>query len=205
MIKGNLTRRLNAAADRKTAPVSLKQALRLFDDLAAMPDMSFGYPEQGCYARAHLMCRKLEKLGVTPRKVWAFKEDKKSFHVRFLKEGREWRFHVAPVISVRLPNKTARNMVMDPSIFDGPATIGEWRKAIGMKPQEIQIVPLGVPPRGYKGDYNTRDNTTSKTDEDAMRETWKYIFDEKRRGPHQVLPSRCRRMAVGKRKTGPSA
>jgi hypothetical protein len=41
----------------------------------------------------------------------------------------EWTYHVAPVVLVDQGDGTVQQMVIDPSLFDGPALLDEWLDA----------------------------------------------------------------------------
>src|SRR5262245_42007789 len=48
--------------------VTYKQAAQVFRWLAGQRDIAFGYPSDGCYARAHLMIRRMQERGYRPYK-----------------------------------------------------------------------------------------------------------------------------------------
>jgi hypothetical protein len=54
----------------------------------------------------------------------------------------EWGWHVAPYILVKDGDKEIP-MVLDPSLFNGPVTYGEWVKAQGDDKSKHYLVPLG--------------------------------------------------------------
>jgi hypothetical protein len=111
--------------------VSPQQAVQLFRLMANQQDIAFRFPADGCYARAHLMIRRMQQRGFKPWKVWTFANGESLYaktsnhpagHV-------EWRYHVAPIVRVRLQNGNQRWFVIDPSLFKAPATITAWRNA----------------------------------------------------------------------------
>jgi len=63
-------------------PVSFDEALAIFNQLADREDIAFGYPHDGCYARAHLMCEAVSAMGLEAKKCWAF-EGKDRLSVKF--------------------------------------------------------------------------------------------------------------------------
>jgi hypothetical protein len=69
-----------------------KEVQELFIKASKMSDIPFAYKEEGCYARAHLMARRFEKMGIPTEKVWI----KGSLLVPGTDIG--WDFHVAPVV-----------------------------------------------------------------------------------------------------------
>lgn len=95
-----------------------------FANVAAAPNIPFGYPEDGCYARAHEMSRRLERQGVTTGKV--FVEGNLRVETKNSPKGYvEWTYHVAPVVAVDY-NGTVVVDVLDPSIFNHAVTVDEW-------------------------------------------------------------------------------
>ena len=52
--------------------VTLAQAESIFRWLEGMSDVSFRYVDDGCYAQAHLMIRRMQQRGLRPAKVWSF-------------------------------------------------------------------------------------------------------------------------------------
>jgi hypothetical protein len=95
----------------------------------------FRYILDGCTARAHQMCTFLVQCGIRPRKIWHYASGfphTATLCVRDTSSGVvvPWQYHVAPVVSTDLGN-AIRPMVVDPALFDAPASIGEW---IGRQP-----------------------------------------------------------------------
>ena len=119
----------------------------IFDDMADEEDIAFNYDDY-CYSRAQIMqMRILARYGILPDKVWAIDPD----HEYDLKVdkfgGVGWWYHVAPVISVPQPDGSISQLVIDPSIADGPISINDW-KAL-MHPQEdtsIQVTSFWEAP-----------------------------------------------------------
>ena len=89
------------------------------------------YPDDGCWARAHEMCRLMIAMGLAPEKVWirghlnTKTRNNPSCHVL-------WGYHVAPTLCVRGPKfyQTARH-VIDPSLFTTPVTEAVWKSVQG--------------------------------------------------------------------------
>jgi hypothetical protein len=109
--------------------VTLAEAKRVFDWLAGMQDISFGYVDDGCYARAHLMIQRMQARGLRPAKVWSFANGE-PLHVKRTNGAYvTWRYHVAPMLRVRLNNGKQAWAVMDPSMFPGPVPISKWSQA----------------------------------------------------------------------------
>src|SRR5262249_36947437 len=103
----------------------------VFQAMASHKEIAFHYPTDGCYSRAHLMCLLMTDQGLRPHKVWAFANGE-ALTVRTTHDPRgvvQWCFHVAPTLGVRHDNGQIEEVVIDPSLFDRPVTIGEWRAA----------------------------------------------------------------------------
>jgi len=99
------------------------------------PCIPFMYPDDGCWGRAHEMCRLMINLSVSPRKVWiqaaagtylqANTRNNPNCYV-------QWGWHVAPTICVRRWRffcLFAREMVIDPALFKTPVTKATWKGA----------------------------------------------------------------------------
>lgn len=180
------------------APLTLEKAVEIFDTLADMEDIAFGYPDEGCYARAHIMCRRLVEMGLAPQKAWAFETERTLMgSLRYSPpEGPLicWGFHVAPTLSVKMPDGRQQDMVMDPAIFDGPVSIEDWGKIMCAKPEKLQIVPFGTPPEGHTGDYDSVHSTGNLTDALATSRMKNYLAFQKHK-QRTVHPSACREQA----------
>ena len=122
--------------------VSSTRAQQIFDAMAVTtcnpltvppPCIPFMYPDDGCWGRAHEMCRLMLTMGITPAKVWIDKSgpllhaDTRNNPQCFV----EWYWHVAPTICVRRWRWCcflwARDMVIDPSLFTTPVTKAQWK------------------------------------------------------------------------------
>jgi len=113
--------------------ITLQQAQQLFDAMnvltcdplnAASPCIPYMYPFNGCWARAHQMCRLMLAQGVTPQKVW-------NYGVLTVKSANSsnctvnWAWHVAPIVAVDL-GTGPQSYVIDPSIFSEPVPQSVW-------------------------------------------------------------------------------
>ncbi|MGE5636388.1 MAG: protein-glutamine glutaminase family protein [Nocardioidaceae bacterium] len=92
------------------------------------PCIPFLYPDDGCWARAHEMCRLMINMGLTPRKVWI----QGSLHVATRNNPTcsvHWGWHVAPTLCVRVPwfFFLTQRMVIDPSLFTTPVPEATWK------------------------------------------------------------------------------
>jgi pentatricopeptide repeat protein len=125
--------------------------------MSRQKDISFRYVKDGCFARAHLMVRRMQSQGVKPAKVWAI-ANPDPLTIKTRTGLVTWKYHVAPIVRVRYP-EGERDMVIDPSMFNKPVTIADWRAAmhrpgasqpfitrtrLGQAPMQ----PNGVPAKG---------------------------------------------------------
>jgi hypothetical protein len=137
--------------------VTPKQAWAAYRMMLAQKDIAFKFPADGCYARAHLMVRRMQAKGYKPYKVWSFANGD-SLQVRTENDPRKqvtWRYHVAPILRVRLKDGKQGWYVIDPSLFKGPVSIKGWSKA-QKKPNSqyepiVRVTPPGKAPIDASG------------------------------------------------------
>jgi hypothetical protein len=108
--------------------LSEEEANNAFNELAARDDIPYGYPMDGCYARAHKIVRILEDQGIIAGK--AFLEGELYIDTKFGEVA--WGYHVAPVIMVKKGNIVSP-YVFDPSLFSKPVPFDEWKAKITAK------------------------------------------------------------------------
>jgi hypothetical protein len=120
--------------------LSATKAQQVFDAMNATscdpltvppPCIPFLYPDDGCWARAHEMCRLMIDMGLKPRKVWiqgnlyVNTKNNPNCHVW-------WGWHVAPMLCVRGPGRfQTQEMVIDPSLFITPVSKATWKSLQG--------------------------------------------------------------------------
>jgi hypothetical protein len=182
------------AVSSKNTPdgtVNLDQALEIFDQLADRPDIAFGSSE-GCCARAHIMCRALMDMGLISQKAWAFEGKNKLQQPNGDKTT--WWYHVTAAFPVKMPDGKVQNMVIDPSLFDGPVSLKEWGDIMGAPAENLQIVPFGAAPEGRSGDYDASSNTTDQSDKDSAR-AMKNLQSQDA-GPRLVFQSQSRQQVA---------
>ena len=123
--------------------MSPARAQQVFDAMAAAtcnpvtvppPCIPFMYPDDGCWGRAHEMCRLIVNMGVSPRKVWIQAAAGTYLHANTRNNPNcyvEWNWHVAPTVCVRhwCFWLFARQMVIDPALFMTPVTKATWQGA----------------------------------------------------------------------------
>jgi hypothetical protein len=113
-----------------TEVVSYQKAVEVFNWMAGQKDIAFRFPLDGCYARAQLMVERMLQKGYRPRKVWAVAHGEELYaRTKNHPSGHvTWAYHVAPALGVR-QDKTRRWYIIDPSLFDKPATVTQWVNA----------------------------------------------------------------------------
>jgi hypothetical protein len=127
--------------------IAYDQAAAAFGKLRACRDIAFGFPYDGCYARAHIMCQLMLRMGLKPAKAWAFGQLHAASPVP--KSGFvHWGYHVAPALLVRQRTGAGR-FVIDPSLFDRPVPLTQWVRRMwqqGTPMPRSQVTALGRPP-----------------------------------------------------------
>jgi hypothetical protein len=152
-------------------PISQSQADAEFKKLAATADsIPFDYPYDCCYSRAHEMCRMMEEDGIDCGKVWNYQNPGPppgpplSVNTPNHPSGQvTWGYHVAPTVDVRGDDGVVRTMVMDPSMFDHPVTVDEWRAAQHAPDSVTQYTDSSPYYRGIDGAHADYDPDYSKT------------------------------------------
>jgi hypothetical protein len=121
--------------------VTMKQAKAIFTWMKTQRDIAFRYPADGCYARAHLMVRRLQEAGYKPYKAWSF-QNGESLYARTKNHPQgyvTWKYHVAPILRVRFTDGNQAWYVIDPSLFKAPVTVTKWRD--GQKRPKAKYTP----------------------------------------------------------------
>ncbi len=107
-----------------TAGITPQKAQQLFSLVANQSYIPFKYPDDGCWGRAHEMCRLIIANGVSPRKVWIYgnlmvsTRNHPNCSVR-------WGWHVAPTVLVNTGSSSQID-VIDPALFTGPVPQATW-------------------------------------------------------------------------------
>ena len=147
--------------------VSMARAQQLFDLCALRtcspatvppPCIPFMFPDDGCWARAHEMCRLMINDGARPRKVWIdavngllHTPTKNHPNCEVI-----WGWHVAPTLCVRKFKWWwwfySETMVIDPSLFTTPVTKATWKSVQGNPPATLTDTNQDVFWHGGGGD-----------------------------------------------------
>lgn len=105
--------------------ISESEVQELFKKAKNMEDIPFGYKYDGCYARAHVMARRFEAMGIPTEKVWI----KGALNVPGT--DIEWNYHVAPVINVKTKSGAIVKYAIDPSLNDKAVPVDDWVASMG--------------------------------------------------------------------------
>ena len=119
-------------------PVTFQRARQLFDlcqsklccpASAPAPCIPFPYPDDGCWGRAHEMCRLMIADGAQPEKVWI------QGRLRVATVNNPtcqvgWGWHVAPTLQVSTGGGV-QTYVIDPSLFQEPVPQTTWHGVQG--------------------------------------------------------------------------
>jgi hypothetical protein len=153
----------------KLVPISPQKAQELFDMVksktccpasAAAPCIPFLYPEDGCWGRAHEMCRLMIAAGSQPDKVWIY-GNLKTPSANSPNCIVEWRWHVAPTVQVT----GSGIQVIDPSLFNGPVTEVAWKGAQGDPSAALVPTNASVFHRSFSGSVSYDDPAYTRTNQ----------------------------------------
>lgn len=133
-VTSSADRPFDVAPPLKQSAMTPARAEELFNILAATscspltspsPCIPFLFPDDGCWGRAHEMCRLIIAEGESPRKMWTYgnlRANTPNHPDCFVR----WRWHVAPTILVGT-EFSSEVRVIDPSLATKPITYLEWR------------------------------------------------------------------------------
>jgi hypothetical protein len=147
------------AAPDPRACIGEEEAAAIFAEFASADELALGFPADGCYARAHLMVKRLLAKGHAPGKVWAFAASSADLlwvDTPHHPDGRvDWVYHVAPALVVGHGGAEVQEMVLDPILFDRPVSVDTWRNGLHDTPALVRTVPGGppIPARGGTGSW----------------------------------------------------
>lgn len=107
--------------------LSVREVQDLYKKAKDMSDIPFGFKYDGCYARAHVMARRFEEMGVPTEKAW-IKGD-----LFVPNTDIAWNYHVAPVVNVKDLKGKIVKYVIDPSLNNKAVTLDEWVDSMGKR------------------------------------------------------------------------
>lgn len=128
---------------------------------APAPCIPFMYPDDGCWGRAHEMCRLMIADGTRPQKVWIYGSLRADSHNN-PSCAVNWGWHVAPTLDVRIGSSTGK-YVIDPSLFDQPVTQATWVSVQGDSSARTIASSASVFYRNESGTRIDYDPTYSQT------------------------------------------
>lgn len=128
------------------------------------PCIPFLYPDDGCWGRAHEMCRLFIAEGESPQKVWIYGslnvDTKNNPNCEVF-----WGWHVAPTLCVRRRFFKTEKMVIDPALFTGPVSKATWKGVQGDPSAQLVDSPASVFYRSSTGSTTLTDPTYSQTNQ----------------------------------------
>ncbi|MEV7008182.1 protein-glutamine glutaminase family protein [Streptosporangium sp. NPDC051022] len=138
---------LLAAEDELLALFAALREARFTPPSGVPTPIPYRYPADGCFARAELMTNLLALSGYQVDKVFAIAAgglrlntphggDQPGFGERLQVE---WWYHVAPIVYIPSGEKKPEPVLLDPSVSDGPTSIGEWVRKMTTGPIEQEI------------------------------------------------------------------
>ncbi len=151
-------------------PITLQRARDLFNLVnaklccpasASAPCIPFLYPDDGCWGRAHEMCRLMIAEGAQPEKVWIYG----NLHVvSSNKPGCNvyWGWHVAPTLLVST-GAGSEVYVIDPSLFPGPVPRATWAGVQGDPNPTLVATSAAVFHRSFSGSVTYDDSAYTQT------------------------------------------
>jgi Glutaminase len=147
------------------AAITLQRARELFrlvnakiccPGSASAPCIPFLYPDDGCWGRAHEMCRLMIAVGEQPNKIWI----QGNLNVATRNHPNcavYWGWHVAPTLLIATGGGN-QTYVIDPSLFDEPVPQATWAGVQGdpsatLTPTGPEIFHLFYPPDTFDPTY----------------------------------------------------
>lgn len=112
--------------DVEMSVLSIEESNHFFSLMANDAEIPFNYPKDGCFVRAHMMAHKLEEQGIIVAKSFLIGR----IMVPTSMGPEVWRYHVAPMVMVRDQNEQLVPTIFDPSLFDHPVSLDEFRKLL---------------------------------------------------------------------------
>jgi hypothetical protein len=133
------------------SPITFQRAQQLFDLVNAKvccpasspePCIPFLFPDDGCWGRAHEMCRLIEAAGEQPEKIWIYGRLEAATHNNPSCKV-NWGWHVAPTVTVN-SGSGLQSYVIDPSLFPKPVTTATWKSVQGDQAAVLEPSPASV-------------------------------------------------------------
>ncbi len=150
--------------------VTLQRARELFNLVnsklccpasASSPCIPFMYPDDGCWGRAHEMCRLMIADGAYPSKIWIYG----NLHLDSINKPTcvvYWGWHVAPTLQVNT-GSGIETYVIDPSLFNEPVMQAIWVSVQGDESPTLKTSNASVYYCNASGSIIEYDSDYSKT------------------------------------------
>jgi len=134
------------------------------------PCIPFLYPDDGCWARAHEMCRLMIADGAQPEKIWIYGTPPPFLPLNVNSQNKpsclvEWSWHVAPTLQVNTASGI-QTWVIDPSLFPGPVSQATWAGVQGDPNPVLEPSNAAIFHRSQGGGYTSTDPTYAQTNTD---------------------------------------
>ncbi|MGE5086746.1 MAG: protein-glutamine glutaminase family protein [Bacillota bacterium] len=155
-----------------TIPISVvkeEELNKIFSDLAKDPQYAFDAVENGCWARAHIMARELEKRGIRVGKIFAEGVLTVQTPKALDGVGVVWSYHVAPIIAVETKSGVELR-VIDPALFDHAVPVKTWTDKMLPSKDFKERVKLYMTDRFVLNPL--RDESLKSIKEDPSRGRW---------------------------------
>ena len=125
--------------------ITFQKARELFEIASSMESIAWNEISEGCAARAHLMSRKFESMGIYVDKAWL------GGNIFMMKNDEDinWDFHVAPVVYARSAEGEVEKLIIDPAVFNGPVSVSSWVNELNIEGYKIFQTSYPLP-------YNSR-------------------------------------------------
>lgn len=175
---------------------NLRSALQLFDEIADMPNMAFGFRKSGCGEAAHIIGHMMMKKQLHVGKIWAIDSKKGLDVLRPDKVFSKWWYHVAPIVGVEMPSGQIEQLIFDPGLFDGPAEIHEWVKVMHAQNAQVETLRWRQSPKGYKGNYTPDERITAATIFNARAQLREFENDKETQKLRAVFKSNARKAVM---------
>jgi hypothetical protein len=140
MIK-TAVRKYQQAGDTMRAHVSPKEAKTIYSQIKRSR-LGFGFPDEFCADRAHVISLALATKNVRSRKIMVrFKEkDGRLIKTKNHPDGQvRWREHVATAVVTKDSRGRKRVMVFDPGLFNRPVLEKTWLRRLGVKKGDSEV------------------------------------------------------------------
>ncbi|KYG67837.1 hypothetical protein AZI87_00720 [Bdellovibrio bacteriovorus] len=119
------------------------EAQTLFKEMQSHTEIPFDFAIAGCEERAHEMSRLMLLKGIRPLKMFASVDENKSPRLEIPhpngKDKRRWKFHVAPLVMVRINGKDVP-YIIDPSMEKKAVPLQEWKRRMTLHDPKMPVM-----------------------------------------------------------------